>query len=180
MPNSEKNEKKVNKWQQKEMEKNVNNNKIVEIDEEVDVSGHSPEFESTNVTLIGLSQYYNPDMDINMVNSPGNRVPMLSVKPKPIIAAATKMDQTSTTMSNTIGPHTAATTTSIAPKLSTYIASIMDALTKTPATIGNWDKVSVSNGMNENEITYYFPIMIYISYRYNMKGIAIWIWYSIN
>ena len=76
-------------------------------------------------------------MDIDLVNNPGDRVPVLSVQPKPIKAAAAKMDQTRTTMSDTIGPYTAATTTSIAPKPSINIASVMDALTKTPATFMN-------------------------------------------
>ena len=119
-------------------------------------------------------------MDINLLNSSGDGVHVLSVQPKPIKAAAAKMDQTSTMMSNTIGPYTAATTTSIVPKPSTNIASIMDALTKTPATFmnctfnfGDLDKVSVLNGMNDNEMIYYQPIMIYISFRYSIKGMAI-------
>ena len=106
----------------------------MEIDKEVDVFGHSPEFESTNFTLIGLSQYYDPDMDIDLVKSPGDEVPVLSIQPKPIKDAAAKMDQTNATIFNIIGPYTTATTTSIAPKPSTDISSIMDALTKTPAT----------------------------------------------
>ena len=76
-------------------------------------------------------------MDIDLVNSPGDKVPVLSVQPKPIKAAAAKMDQTSTMISNTIGPYTTATTISIAPKSSTDIASIIDALTKTLATYMN-------------------------------------------
>ena len=109
-------------------------------------------------------------MDINLVNSPGNGVPVLSVQPKQIKAAAAKMDQTSTTMFDIIGPYTAATTTSIALKPSTDIASIMDALTKMLATFMN---CTFNFGMNENGMTYYLPIMMYISYRYSINGIAI-------
>ena len=52
MHNSEKNGYEENEGQQKEREKNTNNKQ-----QSVDVSGHSPEFESTYFTLIKLSQY---------------------------------------------------------------------------------------------------------------------------
>ena len=93
-------------------EKNEHDNQIVEIDEQGKVSMDSPKLESTDLTLIGLSQFYDSDidMDINIGNSTGDSVPVLTVKPKPI--------ETLT-------------------KPSTDIASIMETLTKTPATFMN-------------------------------------------
>ena len=68
--------------------KKIDNNQIVEIDEEVEVSMISPKIESNDFTLIGLSQYYDPDFDVNQVDSPGDGVPVLSIQPKPNRAAA--------------------------------------------------------------------------------------------
>ena len=86
----------------------------------------SPEIENTDLTLIGLSQYYDPDFDMNQVDSPGDGVPVLSMRPGPNRDAAASMDEAT-------GLYTA----TLVPKPSNDVASIMDALTKTPATFMN-------------------------------------------
>ena len=59
--------------------KNGNDYKIAKIDKEVDIFWLSPEFENYDFTLLGLSQHYDPEMDIDLVNSLGDRVPVLSI-----------------------------------------------------------------------------------------------------
>ena len=86
---------------------------------------NSPEIENNDFTLIGLSQYYDPDFDINQVDSPGDGVPVLSIQPEPNRAAAASMDEAT-------GLYT-----SLVLKPLNDVASIMDALTKTPATFMN-------------------------------------------
>ena len=108
MPDSEKNVKGKTRGS-KGKAKNYSDNQIVENDEKVGVSGHSPEFESTNFTRIRLSQYYDPEMDTDLMNSTGDRVPSLPVHPKSIKAAAV----------NNIVPYTSTTNTSIVLKPST-------------------------------------------------------------
>ena len=122
MPAPEKKKEKV----VKEKENKIDDNQIVEIDEEGKVSNDSPKIESTDLTLIGLSQYYDPDFDLNQVDSPGDGVPVLSIQPEPNRAAAASMDEAT-------GLYTA----SLVPKPSNNVAFIMDALTKTPATFMN-------------------------------------------
>ena len=94
---------------------------------------NSPEIESNDFTLIGLSQYYDPDFDINQVDSPGDEVPVLSIQPKPTRATAASTVEASTNTSNITGLFTS----SLVPKPSNTIASIMETLTKTPATFMN-------------------------------------------
>ena len=109
---------------QKDVKKYTNNKQIVEIDEEIDLSDHSPQPESTVLILIRISQFYNPEIDLNLLDRTGDRVPVLTEHPKPIKATAVKMN----------GSITAETETSITPKPTTNIAFIMDSLTKSPAT----------------------------------------------
>ena len=71
------------------------------------------------MTLIGLSQFYNPEMDLNLLDITGDGVRVLTEQLKPIKATAVKIN----------GPFTAETETYITPKPTTDIASIMDALT---------------------------------------------------
>ena len=88
------------------------------------MSDHSPQPESTVLILIRISQFYNPEIDLNLLDRTGDRVPVLTEHPKPIKATAVKMN----------GSITAETETSITPKPTTNIAFIMDSLTKSPAT----------------------------------------------
>ena len=115
MPNSgiEK-EKKKDNGQQRDVENN-NNNQIVKMNEEIDLSDHSPQPESPDLTLIRSSLYYNPEMDLNLLDSTGGGVPVLTAQSKPIRATALKMT----------GPFTAGTEASIALKPTTSITETL-------------------------------------------------------
>ena len=94
MPNSgRKKVEKKDKVQQKDVKKTTTTTRLLKLTSKLICLTTRLIKKSTNWTLIGLSQFYNPDMDLNLQDSTGDEVLVLTVRPKPIKTTAVKTNR---------------------------------------------------------------------------------------